>query len=108
MPLYLLQNSLSDSLFQGLIDNPHDRTAAARAWAESQGANLLGFWYALGEYENVGLIEAPDNATILAMAMTNGATGASKKALITPLMTADEAVQAMRKASDADYRRPGS
>jgi uncharacterized protein with GYD domain len=55
----------------------------------------------------VFLVEAPDNATVAALAMLAGASGALAKTETTVLLTMDEAQEAMRKAGGASFRPPG-
>ena len=108
MPLYLGRFSYTTDAMKALLDQPQDRSAAAREVAESLGAKLLGFWYAFGEFDGVFLMEAPDNASAAALAMAVGAGGALSEVETTVLLDMDEAQDAMRKAAAATYRPPGS
>ena len=108
MPLYLGRFSYTTYALKALLDQPQDRSAAAREVAESLGGKLLGFWYAFGEFDAVFLMEAPDNATAAALAMAVGAGGALSEVETTVLLDMDEAQDAMRKAAAATYRPPGS
>ena len=108
MPLYLGRFSYTTDAVKALINQPEDRSAAARDVAESLGGKLLGFWYAFGEFDGVFLMEAPDNASAAALAMAVGAGGALSEVETTVLLDMDEAQQAMRKAAAATYRTPGS
>ena len=108
MALYLSRFSYTTEAMKGLLDQPQDRSAAAREVAESLGGKLLGFWYAFGEFDGVFLMEAPDNASAAALAMAVGASGALSDIETTVLIDMDEAQDAMRKAAAATYRPPGS
>ena len=108
MPLYLGRFSYTTDALKALLDQPQDRSAAAREVAESLGGRLLGFWYAFGEFDAVFLMEAPDNASAAALAMAVGAGGALSTLETTVLLDMDEAQDAMRKAAAATYRPPGS
>ena len=108
MPLYLGRFSYTTDAMKALLDQPQDRSAAAREVAESLGGKLLGFWYAFGEFDAVFLMEAPDNASAAALAMAVGAGGALSEVETTVLLDMDEAQDAMRKAAAATYRPPGS
>jgi uncharacterized protein with GYD domain len=108
MPLYLSRFSYTTDAVKALVNQPVDRSAAAREVAESLGGKLLGFWYAFGEFDGVFLMEAPDNASAAALAMAVGAGGALSNIETTVLLDMDEAQDAMRKAAAATYRPPGS
>ena len=107
MPLYLARFNYSTDAMKALINQPQDRSAAAREMADSLGGKLLGFWYAFGEFDGVFLMEAPDNASAAAVAMAVGASGALSEIETTVLIDMDEAQDAMRKAAAATYRPPG-
>jgi uncharacterized protein with GYD domain len=108
MPLFLARFSYSTDAMKALLDQPQDRSAAAREMADSLGGKLLGFWYAFGPFDGVFLMEAPDNASAAAVAMAVGASGALSEIETTVLLDMDEAQDAMRKAAAATYRPPGS
>ena len=108
MPLYLGRFSYTTDAVKALINQPEDRSAAARDVAESLGGKLLGFWYAFGEFDGVFLMEAPDNASAAALGMAVGAGGALSSVETTVLLDMDEAQDAMRKAAAATYRPPAS
>ena len=108
MALYLSRFSYTTDAKKALLNQPQDRSAAAREMAESLGGKLLGFWYAFGEFDGVFLMEAPDNASAAALGMAVGAGGALSAVETTVLLDMDEAQEAMRKAAAATYRPPGS
>jgi uncharacterized protein with GYD domain len=106
MPQYLGRFRYSSESVRAMVRNPHDREAAAREAVESLGGKLLGFWFAFGEFDGVFVAEAPDNATMAAVAMAVGGTGALSSFETTVLLGMDEAEDAMRKAGSAGYRPP--
>ncbi len=108
MATYLTRFNYTPEAKKGLMDQPRDRSAAAREVAESSGGKLIGFWYAFGDFDGVFLMEAPDNATAVAVSMAVGASGALTDIETTVLLDMAEAQEAMRKASAATYRPPTS
>jgi hypothetical protein len=52
-------------------------------------------------------LEAPDNVSIAAMGLAISAGGALSSYQTTVLLTVEEALAAMRKASSITYRPPG-
>jgi uncharacterized protein with GYD domain len=106
MPQYLGRFSYTSDAVRAMVESPQDREAAAREGLESLGGKLLGFWFCFGEFDGVFLADAPDNATIAALAMVVGGAGAIARFETTVLMGMDEAQEAMRKAAAATYRPP--
>jgi uncharacterized protein with GYD domain len=62
---------------------------------------------AFGEYDLVGLCDFPDNVSAAAFSISVAGKGAVKALHTTPLMSMDESVEAMKKASSSAYRPPG-
>ena len=91
-----------------MTQNPEDRRDAARAYIESVGGKLHGFWYAFGEYDGYTLWEAPDNVSMAAVALAIGGGGAMSKIETTPLLTVEETIEALGKARSIGYRKPGA
>jgi hypothetical protein len=59
-----------------------------------------------GESDAIVILEMPDNVSMAAFALA--AAGVAVKAVKTPpLMTIEEGIKAMRKASATGYRPPG-
>ena len=108
MPLYLTRFSYTPETWARLIANPEDRREAARSYVESVGGQLHGFWYAFGEHDAYTLWEAPDNASMAAVALAITAGGALSALETTALLTVDETMDALRKAQQVGYRAPGA
>jgi uncharacterized protein with GYD domain len=106
VPLYLGRFKYSAEAIKAMIENPHDRGAVAAQTAESLGCKLQGIWWAFGEHDGVFLLEAPDNATVVALAMAVGASGQISTET-TALLDMNEAQEAMRRAATATFRPPG-
>lgn len=107
MPLYLTRFSYTPATWAKLIKNPEDRRVAAKQYIEAVGGKLHGFWYAFGEYDGYTLWEAPDNVSMAATALAIGAGGALSPIQTTVLLTVEETIAALQKASSIAYRRPG-
>ena len=106
--MYLTRFSYTPETWARLIQNPEDRRAAAKAYIESVGGKLHGFWYAFGEHDGYNLWEAPDNVSMAAVAVAIGAGSALTSFETTVLLTVDETLAALEKARSVKYRPPGS
>lgn len=107
MPFYMTRFSYTPETWAGLIQNPEDRRKAAKAYIESVGGKLHGFWYAFGEHDGWNLWEAPDNVSMAAVALAIGAGGALSSIQTTVLLDVEELLEALGKAKSISYRRPG-
>jgi uncharacterized protein with GYD domain len=108
MALYLSKFSYTPETWARLIGNPEDRRTAAQAYIESVGGRLHGFWYAFGAHDGYTLWEAPDNASMAAVALAITSGGAVTSFETTVLMTVDETIDALRRAGRVGYRAPGA
>jgi uncharacterized protein with GYD domain len=108
MSFYLTQFSYTPETWAKLIKNPEDRRAAAQKYIETVGGKLHGFWYAFGKYDAYTLWEAPDNPSMAATAIAISAGGALSTFHTTALLTVEETLTALKKASSIQYRPPGN
>ena len=101
MPFYLFQARYTAKAIKAMVDNPQDREAAARPLIEALGGKLHHMFFCFGAEDVVALIEAPDDKAMAAGAMAVGASGAMSAGATTKLMTAQEAMEAMKLAAKA-------
>lgn len=107
MPHYLIRASYTPETWATLVKNPQNRREAVRQLIEASGGRLEALYYAFGEDDAFVLVEGPDNVSAAALAIAVSASGAFKSFTTTVLMTAEEAMEAMRKAQGVGYRSPG-
>lgn len=107
MATYLVQVSYTSDAWASLIDKPEDRSKVVAALAKSMGGKLVGFWYSFGEYDATCIVEAPDSVSAAALLIAVGAAGSVKWSKTTVLLSAAEAVEAMKQASGAKYKPVG-
>ncbi|MGB8624450.1 MAG: GYD domain-containing protein [Paracoccaceae bacterium] len=106
MPFYLFQCRYTAEAIKAMVKHPQDREAAARPMIEAVGGKLHHLFFAFGADDVVALVEAPDDNAMAACALTIGASGAFSAGSTTKLMTAQEAMKAMKMAqtSSAKYK----
>ena len=108
MPLYVTKFSYTPETWARLIGNPEDRRQAAQTYIESVGGTLHGFWYAFGAHDGYTLWEAPDNVSMAGVALAISSAGALSSLETTVLLTVDEKMDALRKAAQVQYKKPGA
>jgi uncharacterized protein with GYD domain len=107
MPNFLHQVAYSREGWQGLLSNPQDRIEAVRPAIERLGGKVKDAYFAFGEYDVVLITEMPDSISAAAIAMAFAAGGSCKSVQTTPLLSAQEVLQALKKANDSGYRPVG-
>ena len=104
MALYMYQGAYTPESWAAQIADPQNRVEAiGKRVCESVGGKLVGGWYSFGEYDIVLIVDAPDNVSVAAIGMAVAAGGGIKSAKTTVLMTGEEGVAALQKASSVSY-----
>jgi uncharacterized protein with GYD domain len=109
MPLYELRWMFKDAAIKGMTERPQDREPPARDLIEGFGGRLHHYYFMLGEYDGLAIVEFPSNEAAAATSMRASASGAFTRFETHPLMTTQEAMRAMEMVRDnkAAYRAPG-
>ncbi len=106
MAHYLFQCSYTAEAWASLVQNPRNRLEAVRSVVEKLGGSMENGWTAFGEYDVVAVLQMPNNVSVAAFSMAVSAGGAVKSIKTTPLMSMEEGVEAMKKASGLGYQAP--
>jgi uncharacterized protein with GYD domain len=110
MAHYLVRWQFKDTTAKGFLEHPQDRTRPATALVEAFGGKLLCYYFALGEYDGLGICEFPDAGSVVAFSMKASSSGAFARFETTALLTAQEAEAAMKRAQSTSvtYQPPGT
>jgi uncharacterized protein with GYD domain len=104
MPHYLHQIAYASDAWGSLIAQPQDRIEAVRAAIEKLGGKIESAWFAFGEYDVVMITEMPNNASAAGISIAFAGGGACKAVQTTPLLSREEATQALKKAGESGYK----
>ena len=104
MPIYMIQGSYGTEGLAVIVKNPQNRIQAVKPAIEKIGGKLINAYFSFGDYDFVLLVEMPDNISAVGISMAFGAGGAIKSIKTTPLLSAEETMEAMKKASQAGYK----
>lgn len=106
MPKYLIQASYTAEGLLGLKkDTAAGRKAAVQAAVKKLGGKMESMHFSFGADDVVIIADMPDNTAAAAVALSANAAG-MVKLRTTPLLTVDEADQAL--ALETKYRAPGA
>ena len=104
MPYFCHQVSYTKEAWARLMQNPQDRLEAVRAPIEKLGGKLQVSFFAFGDFDVLAITEMPDTISAAAISMAFAAGGAVARIQTTPLLTAAQAVEALRKAGTSGYK----
>lgn len=108
MAKYLIQAAYSHDGLKGVAkEGGTARRNAVEAALKAMGCRLDAFYFAFGESDVYGIVDAPDNVSVAAFALAVGATGALSHLKTIVLVTPEEIDEAAKKAAGASYRAPG-
>lgn len=105
---YRIQISYTPEAVATLVANPQNREEMARSLIEKLGGKLKGIWNSLGDYDLVEIATLPDDESAAALSMAILAGGAIKISRTTPLLSLNDGMEAMEKASKLEYKPPGN
>ncbi len=101
MAKYLIQFSYTHESWANMIKNPSDRSAAARAIAESLGGSLESFYWMFGDSDGFAVADLPDSVSAAAVSIAVSSTGALAGAKTTLLFEHDDQAAMLEKAKTA-------
>jgi uncharacterized protein with GYD domain len=105
MPKYLVHGNYVGEGIKGLLEEGgSSRRAAIEKLVDSLGGSLESVYYAFGDTDIYLILDMPDNASMAALALVAGASGAVT-VKTTVLMTPEEVDEAAKRTPD--YRPPG-
>ena len=108
MPYYLTQCSYTSEAWSNQVKNPENRFEKLSPMLDKFGVKITQAFFALGEYDLVLIMEAPDNKTIASLLMAISGAGAVTNLKTTALISAEDGIAALRNASNLNYSPPQS
>jgi uncharacterized protein with GYD domain len=102
----MTQFSYSSEAWAALAKKPENRKEAVSRLCQQMGARLVAVYYTFGEYDGFIIVDAPDEVTVTAALIAAISPGHIRGTKTTVLLTAEQAVEAMRKAGSVVYRAP--
>ena len=103
MATFMIQAAYNTDGWKGLIAQPQNRIEAIKPAVEQLDGTIVAGWMAFGEYDIVAIVELPNNVSAAAFSIAVSAGGTVKGFKTTPLMSMDEAVEAMELAAESAY-----
>ncbi|MBI21141.1 MAG: hypothetical protein CL780_02710 [Chloroflexi bacterium] len=107
MPTYMTRGNYTQGSWASLVDNPQNRLEIVKALGEEVGVKITSAYYSLGEKDFVIISEAADVTDISALLMKVASTGSVNNLETTVLMTGEDVLNSLTKASSVGYRPPG-
>ena len=98
MAHFMLQWKYKDTAIQAMLDKPQDRPRELRRAVEAFGGTVQHFYYTLGVYDGLAIVDFPDTESCVACSLTLAGAGADSDLTTTVLLSAAEGSQAMEKA----------
>ena len=106
MSYFMLQATYSPDAWGAMTKSPEDRMEAIRPVLQRLGGKVINGYLSFGQFDVVVIVEMPTDVSAAAFAMASAGSGAIQASQITPLLTMEEATQAMTMAASAEYAPP--
>ncbi len=110
MPTFIVTGNYTAAAVQGMLKNPSDREAAARAIVEAAGGKLETFYLTTGDNDFSIKVTIDDAADLMAGLMATAASGAVSNLKTIRAFTSSEFTAMQKKAGEIvkSYKAPGS
>lgn len=101
MPKYLVQVGFTAEAWAGMSREPEEVVERVIPSAVALGGSIESLFFCFGDYDLVGVVDFPDNHSAAAWSMAVSGQGNVRAFKTTPLLTVEEALHALGKASEA-------
>lgn len=110
MPRFIISGNYTSDAMKGMIANPSDREAAARALVEAAGGKLETFYLVTGDSDFSMKVTIDDVTDLIAGLMVAGASGAASNLKTIRAFTSAEFTEMQKKAGRIAqaYKPPGN
>lgn len=107
MTKYLVLFTFKGETLKAFMKKPSDRAAVVGEAAQSVGGALESYYWMLGQYDGLAILDLPDSAAAARLAMTVSSTGAFTHLETHELFPADQVLQLLQGAKGVEYAAPG-
>jgi len=101
MPRFISFFSYTAESAKAMIERPSDRSAAAKALAESVGGTLEAFYWMQGKHDGLLISNVPDGVAAAALVAAVAATGAVERLETHQIFDQDEQAAIVKGADTA-------
>lgn len=96
MPIFVMLTNLTDEGMETLRENPERIKQVNDEVTQKFGVKITAQYALMGEFDFVNLLEAPDNDTVMKMAIELGSRG-TIRTLTMPAIEVDRLIQDLRQ-----------
>jgi uncharacterized protein with GYD domain len=109
MPTYLTFFTYTNAAWHEMVGHPEDREGAARRIIESNGGNLISFYWMFGDHDGLAIYETSDAVAAATVLAGIRASGRIEQMVTLLLLTGDETQRVLELAKFAatNYAPPG-
>jgi len=109
MPKFAFLVSYAPSYWEGLLEQPSDRSVVTGELIEQAGGTIVSFDYMFGEHDALVVAEMPTSGAAAALSIAVGSSGVIANLSTHELIAPTDMLQILEKAKQvkSHYRPPG-
>jgi uncharacterized protein with GYD domain len=107
MPKYAIMFHYRPGAVRAMMDRPEDRAAIVGRAAESVGGRLEAYYWALGSFDGLIILEVPNGRAAASVQMVMAGTGAVDHVETHELFPAEGLNELLQRAKSVPYSPPG-
>jgi uncharacterized protein with GYD domain len=107
MPMYATMFQYQAAALKLMVERPEDRGAVVNQAAESLGGRVVGYYWSIGEFDGLVILDLPDGTAAAAVQLVMAGTGAVKHVETHEIFPADTLTELLRETGRVSYSPPG-
>lgn len=107
MTKYLVLFTFKGETLKAFMRQPSDRAAVVDEAARSVGGRLESYYWMLGEYDGLAILDLPDSTAAARLSMTISSSGAFTHLETHELFSAEQVLQLLQGPKGVEYAAPG-
>ncbi len=98
MPMFVMLTNLTDEGMETLKKNPERIKQVNDEVTQKYGVKITAQYATMGDYDFINMLDAPDNETVMKMAIELGSRG-TIRTMTMPALEVDRLIQDLRQAA---------
>ena len=107
MTKFLVLFTFKGETLKSFMKKPSDRAAVVGEAAQSVGGRLESYYWMLGQYDGLAILDLPDSQAAARLALTVSSTGAFTHLETHELFSAEQVLRLLKGAEGVEYAAPG-
>ncbi len=107
MPMFVTLFRYQPAALKLMVERPENRAVVVSEAAESLGGRLVGYYWMLGHFDGLAILDLPDSGAAAEVQLVMAGTGAVRHVETHELFPAETLPELMQQTARVSYMPPG-